>query len=196
MPAKTRGRTAAAEEALVADELLVQRVLAGEETAFEQLYARYLPRIYRFVARRLDNRADTEETVQQVFLNVFASMHSFRGEAPFAAWLFGLTRRTLASRFKKKLLPTVPLDEESTGCHSLPSHTRREPSPHEMYEYRERFARLERSMSQALSAEQRRLFELHHVQHRSIREISRLLRKTEDAVKSHLYRARKVLLAS
>ena len=42
---------------------------------------------------------------------------------------------------------------------------------------------------------QRRLFELHHLEHRSISDIAQDLRKSEDAVKSNLYRARKALLA-
>jgi RNA polymerase sigma factor (sigma-70 family) len=46
-----------------------------------------------------------------------------------------------------------------------------------------------------LTGEQRMLFRLHHIQHRSIQEIARQVAKSEDAVKSHLYRARKVLLA-
>ena len=75
----------------VADEILVERIRSGEHEAFGELYERYFARIFRFVARRLRNRADTEETVQEVFVSVFASIDSFRGEAPFGAWLFGLT---------------------------------------------------------------------------------------------------------
>ena len=71
----------------------------------------------------------------------------------------------------------------------------REPDPLEAYEYTERLARIEDAVTCELSDEQRQLFELHHLEHRSIQEIASLLSKSEDAVKSHLYRARKVLLA-
>jgi DNA-directed RNA polymerase specialized sigma24 family protein len=50
-------------------------------------------------------------------------------------------------------------------------------------------------MRERLSPEQRQLVELHHLQHHSIEDIARDLHKTEDAVKSNLYRARKLLLA-
>jgi RNA polymerase sigma-70 factor (ECF subfamily) len=83
------------------DEPLIQRVCEGDETAFEALYERYLPRVYQFVSRRVHNRADTEEIVQEVFVNIFSSIRTFRGDAPFAAWVLGLTRRTIANRFKK-----------------------------------------------------------------------------------------------
>lgn len=178
----------------VADEVLVERVRSGDQTAFSDLYDRYFARVFHFVARRLRNRADTEETVQEVFVNVFASIDSFRGEAPFGAWVFGLTRRTVAGRFKKRTPNLVPLGEEEMdgGLHGVA----READPHEAYEYTERLARLEAAVEGELSEEQRQLFELHHLEHRSIQEIAGLLCKSEDAVKSHLYRARKVLLAS
>lgn len=177
----------------VADEVLVERIRTGDQIAFGEIYERYFARVFHFVARRLRNRADTEETVQEVFVNVFASIDSFRGEAPFGAWVFGLTRRTVAGRFKKRMPNLVPLgdDEVESAFHGVA----REPDPLEAYEYTERLARIEDAVTCELSDEQRQLFELHHLEHRSIQEIASLLSKSEDAVKSHLYRARKVLLA-
>ena len=55
-------------------------------------------------------------------------------------------------------------------------------------------ASLERAVAR-LTREQRTLFEMHHLHHRPIQELAQTLRKSEDAVKSHLYRARKLLLA-
>lgn len=177
----------------VPDEFLVERIRAGDQQAFEELYGRYFPRVHHFVARRVRNRADADETVQEVFVNVFASIDSFRGEAPFGAWLFGLTRRTVASRFKKRMPSLVPIGEDDMdgGFQA----TTREPDPLELYEFSERLARLQHAVTSELSDEQRQLFELHHLENRSIQEIAGLLHKSEDAVKSHLYRARKVLLA-
>ena len=176
-----------------ADEVLVERVRLGNQGAFSELYERYFARVYHFVARRLGNRADTEETVQEVFVNVFASIDSFRGEAPFGAWVFGLTRRTVAGRFKKRVPNMLPLadDDLESGNHAVAQ----EPDPLEVYEYTERLARLEDAVATDLSEEQRQLFALHHLENRSIQEIAVLMRKSEDAVKSHLYRARKLLLA-
>jgi RNA polymerase sigma-70 factor (ECF subfamily) len=142
------------------------------------------------------NRADVEETVQEVFINVFSSLGSFRGEAPFGAWVLGVTRRTIASRFKKKQHTTVPLEaaEESATLNITMPMMQREPTPLEYYECEERIGRLERAIAR-LTREQRTLFELHHLRHRPIQELAQTLRKSEDAVKSNLYRARKLLLS-
>lgn len=180
----------------LSDEALVDRIRSGDVAQFDVLYARYFNRVYRFLDRRLPSRADTEETVQEVFVNLFASLHGFRGEAPFAAWVFGLTRRTLASRFKRKRPQTVPLvdDDEEHASH-LTSAVATTPGPHEVYELRERLGRMNEAVHSELSEEQWRLFRLHHLENRSIQEIARSTAKSEDAVKSHLYRARKLLLA-
>jgi len=176
----------------ISDEQLVQRLLAGEREAFDQIYARYIGRVFRFVEKRLRNRADVEETTQEVFINVFSSLASFRAEAPFAAWVLGVARRTIASRFKKREHPTVPLEgDEEEGERPQISGA---PSPLDFYELRERVQRLETIAERYLSAEQKQLFQLHHLEHRAIADIAAALDKSEDSVKSNLYRVRKVLL--
>jgi len=178
------------------DEDLVESVCSGDPAPFDILYRRYFPRVFRFVARRLGNRADTEETVQEVFINLFSSLASFRGEAPFAAWVFGLTRRTVASRFKRRRAELIPLlGDEDEAVMRLGGVVSREPDPLEAYECRERLGRLSRAVREDLSPEQWQLFYLHHLEHRSIHDIACRVQKSEDAVKSHLYRARKTLLA-
>ena len=173
---------------------LVERLRERDPDAFQILYDRYFRRVYHFLDRRLHNRADTEETVQEVFINVFSSIDSYRGEAPFAAWVFGITRRTLASRFKRKRHPTVPLADVETDSGGLVDDAS-SLDPLSAYEYMERLEHLDAAMRERLSAEQRQLVERHHLEHQSIQDIARALHKSEDAVKSNLYRARKLLLA-
>ena len=178
------------------DELLVDRVRSGDRAAFDEIYQRYFKRVYAFLDKRLSNRADTEEVTQEVFINIFSSLDSFRGEAPFAAWIFGLTRRTLAARFRRKRHPTVPLFEEDDDA-SYTSSTaggQGEATPLEHYEMSERAEHLTHVIENEMSPEQRKLFEMHHLESRPIAEIADTLSKSEDSVKSGLYRTRKLLL--
>jgi len=194
---RTPGGQAA--RSLDADDALVDRIRQGDREAFDHLYDRYFKRVYAFLDKRLRNRADTEETTQEVFINVYSSIDSFRGDAPFAAWIFGLTRRTLASRFKRKRHPMVPLadeDEERLGgplsTSTSPTET---PDPLANYEMSERAEHLLRALEHELSPSQRRVFEMHHLESVPIAEIARALSKSEDSIKSSLYRSRKLLLA-
>jgi RNA polymerase sigma-70 factor (ECF subfamily) len=175
---------------------LVDRLRKSDERAFEILYQRYFKRIYHFVEKRLGVRADAEETTQEVFICVFSSIDSYRGEAPVAAWIFGITRRVIAARFKRKRHTTVPLsDDDSESPAEFGHHKSSEPSPLEAYECQERVWRMTATLEQKLSREQRMLFRLHHVDERPISEIALAMDKSEDAVKSNLYRTRKLLLA-
>ena len=177
------------------DNELIENTRGGDEESFRILYGRYFRRVYNFVDKRLRNRADTEETVQEVFINVFSSLASYRGDAPFAAWVLGVSRRTVANRFKKKRHPTVSLDlEESEKLDPARGGSNREPTPLEIYEGQERARILELAAQERLSPEQRTMFEMHHLEHQSISEIARATDKSVDAVKSNLYRARKLLL--
>jgi RNA polymerase sigma-70 factor (ECF subfamily) len=184
-------------EGSVSDEELIERICGGDRRAFDLLYERFFPRVYGYVSRRLSNRADAEETIQEVFINAFSSLDSFRGEGPFAAWVLGVSRRTVASRFKKKHHVTVPLEDsrDDRAESQLGAALQGGATPLEHYECSERIARMQATAREQLSEDQWRLFALHHLEHRPIREIARVLGKSEDAVKSHLYRARRLLLA-
>lgn len=175
---------------------LVDRLRKGDEQAFEVLYQRYFKRIYHFVEKRLHLRADAEETTQEVFICVFSNIESYRGEAPVAAWIFGITRRVIAARFKRKRHAMVPLaDDDSELASDFGHHKSSEPTPLEAYECQERVWRMAATLEQKLSREQRLLFRLHHLDERPISEIAQVLDKTEDSIKSNLYRTRKLLLA-
>ena len=180
------------------DLILVERLKQGDQDAFNQIYGRYFDRVYRFVLRRLSNAADTDETVQEVFINVFSAVGSYRGDAPFSAWIFGLTRRTIANRFKKRRHPTVPMGDVEPEAPSAgaPTTITSEPSPIEHYEYQERVATMTQALENKLTPEQRRLFEEHHLGDRSISELATEMKKSEDSVKSNLYRARRLVLAN
>jgi RNA polymerase sigma-70 factor (ECF subfamily) len=181
----------------IADEALIERVHEGDHAAFDVLYERYFPRVAGFVRRRVSNRADAEEIIQEAFINVFTSLDSFRGEAPFAAWVLGVSRRTIAGRFKKKQHPMVPLDggngEEDSEL--ALADGQREPTPLEHYECRERVTQLEATARARLTFDQWQLIERHHLKNHSVRRMALDLDRSEDSIKSNLYRARKLLLA-
>ncbi len=194
---------------VLSDEHLVLRVCEGDHFAFNDLYERYFKRIYSFVSRRLSNTADVEETVQEVFINVFSSVDTYREEAPFSAWIFGIARRTIASRFKKKRHPTVSLESEGfdspfsdRSSSDRPFSDRAfadrtlvsvNPTAIETIECNQRVKTINRLVESRLTRDQRLLFELHHLQDRPIQEIAETLNMSENAVKSNLYRARKIL---
>ena len=85
----------------MSDIALTRRVLAGDEAAFDEFFARYFPRLYRFALARLDNNEDAaEEIVQRVLIRALDRLHTYRGEAALLTWLCSLCRREIAARYE------------------------------------------------------------------------------------------------
>ena len=178
--------------ARVEDAVVVDRLRGGDRSAFQELHARYSRQILHYVARRL-NGSDAEDVTQEVFLNVYRSIASFRGESSLGAWIYGVARRTVASRFKRRVLPLHSLDDLPGFEEGLEPRLQHTDHPESLLQLAERMDRMQRAFGR-LSEEQWQIFRMRHLEGRPIREIARDLNKTEDAVKSNLYRARKAVL--
>jgi RNA polymerase sigma-70 factor (ECF subfamily) len=72
------------------DREIVQRCRRGELGAFEELYARHGSRLYTVAYRMTGSAADAEDLVQDIFLQVYRRLDSFRGEAALGTWLHRL----------------------------------------------------------------------------------------------------------
>src|SRR3954451_13361972 len=71
----------------VPDEELVTQARDGGSAAFATLVTRHAPAVYRLAVRMTASRADADEVVQETFLQVHRKLASYRGDAPFGAWL-------------------------------------------------------------------------------------------------------------
>jgi RNA polymerase sigma-70 factor, ECF subfamily len=91
---------------------LVRRCQAGEPAAWTELYRQEGPRVARFLRRLLGPSRDTDDIVQQVFVEVFAALPSFRGDARLSTWIYGIAanvaRKKLRSeRYRKRYLAAL-----------------------------------------------------------------------------------------
>jgi RNA polymerase sigma-70 factor (ECF subfamily) len=102
-----------ADERRSEDEQLVDRVRGGDPEAFEALYRRHAARIFGLALRMLQNRADAEDAVQEIFLQAHDKLASFEGRAAFGTWLYrlGVNRclDQLRSRSTKERARSEPL---------------------------------------------------------------------------------------
>jgi RNA polymerase sigma-70 factor (ECF subfamily) len=80
------------------DFALARRLLAGDESAFEEFFADYFPRVYRFACVRLAGNEDAaEEVVQSTLIKAINKLHTYRGEAALLTWLCTFCRREIAA---------------------------------------------------------------------------------------------------
>lgn len=73
------------------DPITLKRAQRGDMNAFATIYERFGSACYNLALRVLGEPAAAEEVVQEVFLKMFTTLHSFRGDAPFGAWLKRMT---------------------------------------------------------------------------------------------------------
>jgi RNA polymerase sigma-70 factor (ECF subfamily) len=96
------------------DELLIKQFKDGNSHAFDELYQRHLPGVYKRV-RYMVPEQDVEDTTQEVFIAALKSLSSFRGEAQFGTWLRTLTNHKIAEYYRKcnrkREAPKVSFDD-------------------------------------------------------------------------------------
>lgn len=113
----------------ITDEVLIRQFKDGQADAFNVLYARYLPSVYKRV-RCVIPAEDVEDVTQEVFIAVLQSLQGFRGESQFGTWLRTLTNYKVAEyyrkRNRKKEAPQTSLSEADAQRKSGPTRVEEE----------------------------------------------------------------------
>ena len=91
---------APAEPDTVAEARLVQRLVQRDEQAFNALVRAYEARVFSLVLRMIGNRAEAEDLSQEVFVQVFKAIGSFRGESKLSTWIFRIAVNLCKNRSK------------------------------------------------------------------------------------------------
>jgi RNA polymerase sigma-70 factor (ECF subfamily) len=89
-------------DAPASDFSLTQRSAQGDVFAFEELYARHNRRVYSLCLRMTGNTSEAEDLAQEVFIQLYRKVGSFRGESAFTTWLHRLTVNQVLMHFRKR----------------------------------------------------------------------------------------------
>src|SRR5437868_13707759 len=101
-----------------ADAELVDRYLAGDMSAFDELMIRYERQIYRVCYRFVDNREDAMDLAQEVFIKAFEHLTSFRRESSLKTWLYRIAMNHCINHVKKHSQEFVEVTEYTGSVHS------------------------------------------------------------------------------
>jgi RNA polymerase sigma-70 factor (ECF subfamily) len=97
---------------LSSDVLLARAAASGEMPAFEELYNRHHRRVYSLCLRMLQNTAEAEDLTQEVFIQLYRKIGSFRGDSAFTTWLHRLTVNQVLMHFRKRTVKFEKTTEE------------------------------------------------------------------------------------
>ena len=163
---------------------LAQAAAAGDGTAFEQLYRRHFRRVYALCLRMLGNPTLAEDLTQDVFINLFNKIGSFRGDSAFTTWLHRMTVNQVLMFFRKASTRQELTTEEGETPIQIVRGTE---DPNAMPVV-DRIA-LQKAIAQ-LPPGYRTVFVLHDVEGYDHDEIARMLEVSEGTSKSQLHKAR------
>jgi len=114
MPTKDPVRTPRSLEAGDLSEFEAVRLAQeGDPNGFERVYWLHRRRVYALCLRMAGTAADADDLTQEVFLQLFRKIHTFRGDSPFSTWLHRLSVNTVLMWFRKKPRWEIALDPVS-----------------------------------------------------------------------------------
>jgi RNA polymerase sigma-70 factor, ECF subfamily len=182
----------------IAERLLIARLRQREEAAFNEVVRLHGDKVFNLVLRMVGTRAEAEDIAQEVFVTVFKSIETFRGESKFTTWLL----RIAANHSKNRIKYLARRSTDKHGLDGAPEASLADQgkapvqahfdAPDAMLEA----AELETLMQEAIATldeEHRLLIVLRDIEELSYEEICEITGLPEGTLKSRLHRARMAL---
>jgi RNA polymerase sigma-70 factor, ECF subfamily len=166
------------------DFTLAQIASRGNIAAFELLYERYHRRTYSLCLRMTSSQTEAEDLTQEVFIQLFRKIGSFRGDSAFSTWLHRLTVNQVLMHFRRRSIK----NEKTSETGEMPEQTVSGTENPRKMPVLDRIA-LKNAVAQ-LPPGYRNVFVLHDVEGYEHEEVARLLGISVGTSKSQLHKAR------
>lgn len=186
----------AAAETGISDAEMMLRVKAGDDSAFDYLVQKYRRPMIGFMYRMARNTAAAEDLAQEVFLRVYRSRTNYEASAKFSTWLYRIATNLGVNHARdtrhERPENTMQLDEPDSETGTTPDLADKELTVEEKILRRERLAAI-REKVEALPERQKLAVLMHKYQEMDYRQIAEVLKLSESATKSLLFRAYETL---
>ncbi len=173
------------------DSAAIERCIGGDLSAFRALVERHQRAVYAVVSRILPNRDDADDIVQEVFVQAYRSIASFRGDASFSTWLCRIAINAAIKRAKTQgRRQTISLDDEEFANDALLRSE--DPGPEEQIQRSARDAAVRKAVM-ALPEKHRLVVAMHYFDGHSCQEIADTIGCSVGTVWSRLHYASRKL---
>ena len=166
------------------DIMLAKSAADGSMPAFEELYTRHHRRVYSLCLRMLQNTAEAEDLTQEVFIQLYRKIGSFRGDSAFTTWLHRMTVNQVLMHFRKRTVKFEKTTEEGETPVQIVAGTENQAKMPIV----DKIA-LDKAIAQ-LPNGYRNVFVLHDVEGYEHEEVARILGCSVGTSKSQLHKAR------
>ena len=178
------------------DAELMLRLKAGDLDCFEVLMNKYRRAMIHFMFRMVHNQAVAEEMAQEVFLRVYRARETYRAEAKFTTWLYRIATNLAVNYARdtknERTAPKVQLDEPDYESGTMPDVADSTPNIEQNILRQERLNAIKQQVM-ALPERQRMAVLMHKYQEMDYKQIGTVLKLSESATKSLLFRAYQTL---
>ncbi|MGZ9587321.1 RNA polymerase sigma factor [Paenibacillus marinisediminis] len=173
------------------DQSLVIEFQQGNEDAFHELVERHRHFVLTCICRSVTDKYLAEDIAQDVWLKVYRSLHTYRGEAKFTTWLYRLTRNQLIDSIRK-WKPNLQVDLSNRDVTDFMPETSVShwcDLPEECAIQHEQCQQVQDTLNQ-LPLKYRSIMVLYHMRERSYAEIAEQMAMPVRTVETRLYRAK------
>ena len=174
------------------DVRLIERTLAGDESAFSVLMRKYQEPVHAFVRRKIGDFHIAEEITQDIFLRVYEKLETLKNPNTFAGWLYVIAARQCFAWFEKKRIPMESLDAMPPEALEELAYTQYRAKQRDEF-VNEQQREVIKRLLQKLPEGERAVVTLHYINDMTCENISQYLGVSSNTVKSRLHRARKRL---
>ena len=173
------------------DTVLVKRVQAGDNGAFDLLFHRYKHRLRSAVSRILDTREDVDDVVQEAFVKAYRALPKFRGDSQFFTWLYRIATNTaknhLVAKSRQHTSPNIDIYEETSSNEF--TYLQENDNPENLLECRELELLIQETV-QDLEPDLRSAITLREHAGLSYEQIAQIMDCPVGTVRSRIFRAR------
>jgi RNA polymerase sigma-70 factor (ECF subfamily) len=175
---------------------LMKKAACGNEAAFSDIVRHFERIVYNIAMQATKNCEDALDVSQEVFMKLWRTAGSYRGECSVTSWVVRIARNTALDTLRRRSTRqtdslTIEDEDGDTTERAIPV-TEGDDDPVSSYERKERIAAVRRAISE-LSDEHKEIVLLRDIQRLSYAEIAELLGIEEGTVKSRIHRARHCL---
>ncbi len=163
----------------------IERIKKGDHEAFSWIVDKYKDLVYTLCIKMLSSAEDAEEAAQDVFVKVYKSINSFRGNSKFSTWIYRITYNQCISMIRKKVKMIDLVDELSDG--KIDDETL---DALELLKQEERSFFIKQAM-EALPETDAFVLTLFYFEELSLEEICEVTGQTNNNIRIRLHRARK-----
>lgn len=178
---------------LRSDAELVDAIRLGDASAFNILYDRYFQRVYHFAYARVRNAADAEEAAQETFTAVFRSMDAYRGQSSLLSWIYGIAKNTVNNQIRRSRAQEQRIERAQGDLVREAGHALESCTPEERLDLRRCAEAIDAALS-SVTSWQAEVFVLRHFEDLPIQEIADRMQRSNDAIRSSLYRVKRLVV--